>query len=74
TMYLPKSLDLSRLGFYSPYIKHLDIPLTTAVNAYENWDEFLVSTRTIDLLPNLEHLKLAVPCRTDGETIPAESL
>ncbi|CAE6475130.1 unnamed protein product [Rhizoctonia solani] len=74
TLYLPKSIDSSRLSFYAPYIKYLDIPLATSTDAYENWDDFLVSTRPIDLLPNLEHLKLAIPPVTRGETIPLDAL
>ncbi|CAE6471960.1 unnamed protein product [Rhizoctonia solani] len=74
TLYLPKSVDFSRLSFYAPYIKYLDIPLTSPINAYENWDDFLASTRPIDLLPNLEHLKLAIPSLPRGETIPLDAL
>ncbi|CAE7176745.1 unnamed protein product [Rhizoctonia solani] len=73
-IYLPDSISLSRISFYSPYIKHLDIPLTTVANAYENWDGFLASTQSIDLLPNLECLSLAIPLLTRGETITIQSL
>ncbi|CAE7176713.1 unnamed protein product [Rhizoctonia solani] len=74
TMSLPKSLDLARLSFYAPYIKYLDIPLTTTIDAYENWDQFLASTRTTDLLPNLQHLKLIFTWRTNEETIIGDTL
>ncbi|KAF8715638.1 hypothetical protein RHS02_09987, partial [Rhizoctonia solani] len=75
TMYLPRSLDLSRLGVYSPYITRLDIPLTMLVNRYENWNGFLSSlvAQEVDLLPNLEHLRIALSRDTRGERIPSEA-
>ncbi|CAE6437513.1 unnamed protein product [Rhizoctonia solani] len=75
TMHLPKSLDISRLGIYAPHIKSLDIPLTTSIDEYKNWGGFLssIGTQAIELLPNLEHLRLALPRDTRGETIRLEA-
>jgi hypothetical protein len=57
-MHLPGSLDLSRFNLYAPYIKQLEIPYTLQIDKYDNWEDFLACTRSIDLLPNLETLHM----------------
>jgi hypothetical protein len=62
----PSTLELSRLNFYAPYVKRLEIPFAIDVDDYHNWGRFLECTRRINLLPNLEHLGVTFPPEHDA--------
>ncbi|KAJ1305888.1 hypothetical protein OPQ81_010608 [Rhizoctonia solani] len=57
-MRFPGSFNLSRFNIYAPYIRELEINSTLHIDEYDNWDGFLAFTRSRNLLPNLERIRM----------------
>ncbi|KAL5638193.1 hypothetical protein ACGC1H_005033 [Rhizoctonia solani] len=60
-MQFPKSYDLSRFNIYAPYVREIKINPTLHIDEYDNWDGFLAFTRSRNLLPNLQRMRLVPP-------------
>ncbi|EUC56473.1 hypothetical protein RSOL_180070 [Rhizoctonia solani AG-3 Rhs1AP] len=60
-MQFPKYYDLSRFNIYAPYVREIKINPTLHIDEYDNWGRFLAFTRSRNLLPNLQRMRLVPP-------------